>query len=99
MIPSRLYLTIASDPDRGRGDPRDLLCTNILPAKGDRRVSVWWGGGRGEVWFSLKTGKAEKRAVPFRLSAKAAREVVRVLKAAGEELPDFLKVGWYGSSP
>jgi hypothetical protein len=97
LNPVKLYLTIDVDPDRGRGDPRDLLCTSILPSKGDRRVSVWWGGGRGEVWFTLKTGKAEKRSVPYRLSARAAAAVVKALKDAGEELPDFLKVGWYGS--
>lgn len=95
MTPRELYVTVEPDPSRGRGDSRQLLCTCIDDLKTDFRVSVWWGGGRGEVHFSLKTGKATKKAVPYQLRIDARQAVVRWLRSERLPLPDFCgSPGW-----
>jgi hypothetical protein len=67
---------------------REVLVTQIISGgqKGsDRTVVVYWGGGAGELEFSLSRGTMlgkRGRTQPWRLEPEGARHVLKVSEAA-----------------
>jgi hypothetical protein len=88
MIPLRLHVQVCRVAGKHVVEIRTLLVTHVANnAKGnDWIVSVWWGGGRSEVDFSLRHGKilrAKGSAALWALGPTAASEI---LQACSSEL-------------
>ena len=94
-VPEKLFVRVERRQDGRVVDARDLLVTDFWQVRDGFNLGVWWGNGRGEIHFSLVTGRSLERNIAHRLAPVGARALRRWLVEQGEGI-SFAGPGWFG---